>query len=457
MLVVAAITTTVAALPRAAAWAADAGLWGYASSHPYALADELLRVTCPTPLLPRVAAAAADLRPSPAAAAGRRDGCPVRAGERMLLIARHAVAAHRIDPDPLPAGAGAIARLVFGIGPHACPGARLARAQLADLLTALAPYRPAVVSARVDRRAALPSWRSLVVRAGIVKIAVTGASGFCGAAVARLAAASGAEVLCVGRRPGPVGAHVRWDATRDTPDLSGAQIVIHLAAAVGDPGTRPARGGRVPRGERGRHRAPVAAAGDRPVVWVSSASVYRPGPYPSARREPSDRLPAQRLRPHEGTRRTGRAGGRRGGVAAAGGLRAGRPPPAAAVTPYDPRRPCLAARSGRPAEPDRRAEPGGRLPGRGRRDRPVRPVATRAYNIADDLPYRRDSVVAEVLGVPVGHVPIVVARALAAGAGRLTLPGRPLLLTQYAIDQLTDGMILDIARARSVGWTPPTG
>ena len=72
-------------------------------------------------------------------------------------------------------------------------------------------------------------------RGGGVRVAVTGASGFCGAAVARLADASGHDVVCVGRRPGPVGAQVRWDAARDGPDLAGADAVVHLAAAVGDP------------------------------------------------------------------------------------------------------------------------------------------------------------------------------------------------------------------------------
>jgi cytochrome P450 len=155
ILAVAAITTTVAALPRATAWTADANLWRYAESP--ALADELLRVTAPTPLLPRVAAADGTL-PAP------NGGCPVRAGDRLLLIARHAVDAHHLDPDPESPVPPQIARLIFGIGPHACPGARLARAQLTDLLVALAPYRPEVVRARADRRAALPGWRSLILR-----------------------------------------------------------------------------------------------------------------------------------------------------------------------------------------------------------------------------------------------------------------------------------------------------
>ncbi|HET9518211.1 MAG TPA: hypothetical protein VFO77_10830 [Actinoplanes sp.] len=115
----------------------------------------MLRVLAPTPVLPRVAAAAGELA-----------GCPVRAGDRLLLVTRHAVDAHRAPPDPVHPAPAATAQLVFGAGGHACPGARLARAQLADVLAALAPYRPVVVRAKVDRRAALPGWRQLTVRAG---------------------------------------------------------------------------------------------------------------------------------------------------------------------------------------------------------------------------------------------------------------------------------------------------
>ncbi|MBM2621487.1 cytochrome P450 [Actinoplanes sp. LDG1-06] len=151
MLAVAAINTTVAALPRAAAWACDDDLWDHADNP--ALTEELLRVTAPTPLLPRVAAADSEL-----------GGCPVRPGDKLMLIARHAAEAHRRDPDPVEPAPARTAQLVFGVGSHACPGAALARAQLSDLLAALAPYRPVVVRARADRRSALPGWRSLVVR-----------------------------------------------------------------------------------------------------------------------------------------------------------------------------------------------------------------------------------------------------------------------------------------------------
>ncbi|MER5349687.1 cytochrome P450 [Kitasatospora sp. NPDC002551] len=151
MLAVATVNTTVAALPRAAAWCADAGLWPSvdAAGAP-ALAAELLRLTAPSPLLPRVAAADAEL-------AGRS----VRKGDRLILVARHAAGAHRPAPSPGPAAAQA----VFGAGPHACPGAGAARALLAELLLALAPYAPVVTGARADRRAALPGWAALTLRA----------------------------------------------------------------------------------------------------------------------------------------------------------------------------------------------------------------------------------------------------------------------------------------------------
>lgn len=156
VLAVAGVNTTVAAVPRAAAWCAGAGWWEYAEADATraALVSELLRVTAPSPVLPRVAAADAEVA-----------GCPVRRGERIVLVARHAVLAHRVPPDVRAPAPPALAQLVFGAGGHACPGARLAREQLADVLAALAPYRPVVVRARVDRRAALPGWRSLVVRA----------------------------------------------------------------------------------------------------------------------------------------------------------------------------------------------------------------------------------------------------------------------------------------------------
>ncbi|MFB9311675.1 cytochrome P450 [Nocardioides plantarum] len=154
MLALAAVTTTYAAIPRAVAWVADEGWWDDCrdAQRRAVLVGELLRVLAPTPLLPRVAA-------SPATVGGRR----VTPDDQLLLMVRHAVDAHRRDPsvdDPAPA---AVSRLVFGAGPHACPGAGLARAQLDDVLAALSDVRPRVVRSRADRRAALPAWRELVV------------------------------------------------------------------------------------------------------------------------------------------------------------------------------------------------------------------------------------------------------------------------------------------------------
>jgi len=68
-----------------------------------------------------------------------------------------------------------------------------------------------------------------------------------------------------------------------------------------------------------------------------------------------------------------------------------------------------------------------------------------AYNIADATPYSRDAAVSAVLGVPVRHVPVRLVRTVAAMTRTLT---------PYAIDQVTDGLVLDISRARARGWTP---
>ena len=157
MLAIAAITTTVAALPRAVAWCADDALWPWVDDDAdrAALVGELFRVLAPTPLLPRVAAAAGTV-------AGQR----IRAGDRLLLVSRHAMRSYRDDPDPARPAPPQLVQLAFGAGPHACPGAALARAQLDDTLAAFAPYRPVVVRARADRRSALPGWSALVVRAG---------------------------------------------------------------------------------------------------------------------------------------------------------------------------------------------------------------------------------------------------------------------------------------------------
>jgi cytochrome P450 len=156
VLAIAAVSTTMAGIPRAVAWCADCRLWPDAGSaeRREVLASELLRVTAPTALLPRVAA-------DDGVVGGRR----VRKGDRLILVARHAAGAHRDGPDCGRPAPPQVAQLVFGAGSHACPGAALARAQLCDTLEMLAPYRPVVVRARADRRCGLPGWRTLVIRA----------------------------------------------------------------------------------------------------------------------------------------------------------------------------------------------------------------------------------------------------------------------------------------------------
>jgi nucleoside-diphosphate-sugar epimerase len=272
-----------------------------------------------------------------------------------------------------------------------------------------------------------------------VRLAVTGASGFCGTAVARLAARAGHEVVCVGRRPGPVGEHVFWDATAAPPDLSGVDAVVHLAAAVGDP--RPGRAA-----ERAYRAVNVGgtlrlieAARDRPVVWVSSASVYRPGPYAA---------PVREEHPTDGQRgpygRTKAEGERLALAAGAVALR-----PRAVYGDGDRH---LLPRL-------RRVVRGGWawLPGPDVRMSltAVENLAAAclaaldwpagAYNIADAEPYGRDEVLSRVLGVPVRHVNAGLARGLA-----VVSPS----LTRYAVDQLTDGMVLDLTRARGQGYRP---
>lgn len=290
-----------------------------------------------------------------------------------------------------------------------------------------------------------------------MRLAITGASGFCGAVVARLAAAAGIEVICLGRRPGPVGRHVPWDATRDPPDLTGADAVVHLAAAVGDPrlGREAAfRAVNVTGAER-----LLAAAQGRPVVWVSSASVYRPGPYQTPVREDH---PKDRQRNAYG--RTKAAGDRLALTAGAIVLR-----PRAVYGSGDPH---LLPRLRRIARAGRAWLPGPDVPlsltavenladaclaalgvphpslnpnsGNAKPTSDVQQGAAwpaGAYNIADAVTYRRDAAIEAVLGVPARHLP--------AGLARLS-PS----VTRYALDQLTDGLVLDIGRATDLGWHP---
>jgi nucleoside-diphosphate-sugar epimerase len=285
---------------------------------------------------------------------------------------------------------------------------------------------------------------------GGLRVAVTGASGFCGAVVARAAADQGAGVTCLGRRPGPVGRHVIWDARVEPPDLAGADVVVHLAAAVGDHG--PEAGYRSVNVD-GARRLLDAAAG-RPVVWVSSASVY---------------APTGRDRPLTEEHPTAGQSGAYGRTKAAGerlALGAG----AVVLRPravYGPGDPHLLPRLLRAARHGVALLPG---PDVSMSLTAVENLADAclaafdwaagAYNIADAQPYSRDQVVTAVLAatgrpVRIRHLPVGLARAaadLTTGLARLrrTAP----TLTRYAVDELAHGVLLDIGKARATGWRP---
>jgi nucleoside-diphosphate-sugar epimerase len=275
-----------------------------------------------------------------------------------------------------------------------------------------------------------------------MRIAVTGASGFCGAVVARVAAAAGHEVVSVGRRPGPVGVHLNWDAeSGDLPNLAGAEAVLHLAAAVGDSG--PEQRFRLVNIDA-TARLLDAAAGRR-VVHVSSASVYAPGVHGAPVREHGP-IGDQ----HTAYGRTKAAGDRLAIGYGAVVLR-----PRAVYGPGDPH---LLPRLRRVVRRGRAL-----LPGPDTRmsltavenlaeacvaalDWPAGP-----YNIADAHPYPRDATIRAVLGARPLHMPVAVANAAAAVAARTR---KAPTLTRYAIDQLANGLVLDLTRAKEQGYEP---
>ncbi|MET8568951.1 NAD(P)-dependent oxidoreductase [Streptomyces sp. NPDC004783] len=285
-------------------------------------------------------------------------------------------------------------------------------------------------------------------------IAVTGASGFCGSHVAVTAAALGADVLSVGRRPGPVGRHVPWDAARDVPDLSGADLVVHCAAAVGDPVPgSPAEAAMHAVNVDGTARLLEGAAG-RPVVWVSSASVYAPGTGRS--RVTEDHPVHGHLNAYGRTKAAGEA------LALAAGAVVLRP--RAVYGPGDPHLvPRLLARVRRGLLLLPGPSVGLSLTAVGNLTDACLAAAgwpPGAYNIADPAPYDRDEAIRTVLrahGVRarIGHLPLPLARAGAGAAQTLARlrPDTQPRLTRYAVDQLAHSVVLDVSRAERQGWT----
>ncbi|WP_148611979.1 NAD-dependent epimerase/dehydratase family protein [Nocardioides rubriscoriae] len=288
-----------------------------------------------------------------------------------------------------------------------------------------------------------------------MRVAVTGATGFCGGGVARLLVAQGHEVVALGRRPADVGEWRRWDAAVNEPDLDGTDAVVHLAAAVGDP--RPGTDAReFERVNVDGARRLLAAAGQRRVVWVSSSSVYDPRPDRSLVTEDhptgSGHLNAYG--------RTKAAGDR---LALAAGAVVVRP---RAV--YGPGDTHLLPRLLRACRRDRIVLPGADVALSLTHVDNLAAACVAAlgwppgpYNVADRVPVRRDETVAAVLGaalarpVTVAHLPLPVARGAARGLEALAgLTRREALLTPYAVDTLAHPVCLDTTRARATGWRP---
>lgn len=306
-----------------------------------------------------------------------------------------------------------------------------------------------------------------------MRVAVTGASGFCGGQVAVTAQAAGADVVCVGRRPGPLGHHLPWDAARAVPELGAADVVVHCAAAVGDSVGGAAEAAMRAVNVDGTARL-LDAVGERPLVWISSGSVYDPRTDRRTVRE--DHPVAGQLNAYG---RTKAAGERLALAAGAVVLR-----PRAVYGPGDPHlvpRLLDRVRAGTLLLPgpdvalsltavenlaDAALAATGWPPG--------------AYNIADSRPYGRDDTVRAVLrahGVRARLVhlphPVAVAAARAAEAyarrgARAPAPGavrggprgvrgapagEP-VLSRYAVDQLAHSVVLDVSKARGQGWTP---
>lgn len=314
--------------------------------------------------------------------------------------------------------------------------------------------RPAPTASAWPRRT--PRGRRLSGRrlSGL-RVAITGASGFCGGEVARVAAASGADVVCLSRRAGPVGRHIHWDAAAEPPDLAGADVVIHLAAAVGDPGTRSGAAAEFGAVNLIGAERLLAAARGRPVVWVSSASVYDPRRGRGLVSE--DHPVGGQLNAYGQTKAAGEW------LALSAGAVVLRP-----HAVYGPGDPHLLPRL-------RRRVRAGVLPLPGSDVRTsltaVRNLADAclaslswpggAYNIADAAAYSRDRAITDLFAamgrpVKIAHVPLraaELAAALAEWYGRVTGSAEP-SLSRYAVDQLGHDVVLDISKATGQGWSP---
>lgn len=299
-----------------------------------------------------------------------------------------------------------------------------------------------------------------------VRVALTGASGFCGGAALRALQRAGSTPVVLGRREMPGTdvpfRHFDLDDPTSVPDLRGSDVLLHYAAAVGDPPrTRRARDQFVRANvESGAGLLAEAQRRGVKVVWISSASVYdtRISRNFIAEDHPTS---GGHLNLYAETKAAGDA------LALAAGAVVLRP---RAV--YGPGDPHLLPRLRRLAV------------GRGVRRVAILPgpdvqlsitsVATLteaalqasawapgAYNVADSAPIQRDALITALfaaLGEPVRvrHVPLPPVRALATATGALArFTGGDPAISTYGLDQISHNVVLDCSRALSTGWRAP--